>query len=124
MSVNMTMDGRIDIEPPIHLTAALSGSRHNAANHKGRPATIPADLVFDIETDPVTGQQIITGLVPAVSFGRKVGSPYAEIEHLMAAHGCGRVFSGTLDITDDEGSTSEITVKDGHVEWSDWEDPQ
>ncbi|MEU6712980.1 hypothetical protein ABZ897_15980 [Nonomuraea sp. NPDC046802] len=120
MSTSMIIDGRIDIEPSIPLGMLPADSPHNPANHQGRPANNPVDLVFDVETNPVTGQQFVTGLVPAVTFGRKLGSPYAEIMDLIAEYGLGCAFSGTLGVADDEGGTSEIVVKDGSVEWSDW----
>jgi hypothetical protein len=118
----MTIDGRIDIQPPIPLNRLLSRNPHNPARHQN-PATIPVDLLFDVEPNPVTGQQLITGLVPAVDFGRKVGSPYMEIKDLIAEHGQGRTFSGTLNLEDEDGGTSEITVNDGRVEWSAWTYP-
>ncbi|MEV0996834.1 hypothetical protein [Nonomuraea sp. NPDC050202] len=123
MSTSMTMDGRIDIEPSIPLTAARSRSDHNPEKYQGSRAGVPVDLVFDIEANPVTGWKMIVGLVPAMDYGRKLGSPYAEIQDLMATCGEGREFSGTLHIRDDEGGTSEITVEGGRVEWSDWEYP-
>ncbi|MGA4995885.1 hypothetical protein [Nonomuraea bangladeshensis] len=123
MSTDMSIDGRIAIRPSIPLGMLPADSRHNPANHQGSPAAILVDLVFDIETDAM-GRQFVTGLVPAVTFGRKLGNPCAEIEHLIHEYGQGCTFSGTLRIYSREDGTSRIVVEDGRVEWTDWEEPQ
>ncbi|WP_157254841.1 DUF6205 family protein [Nonomuraea typhae] len=123
MSADSFIDGQIDIEPPIPLSDIPANSPHLASNHHGFYALNPlVEVVFELDTDPDTGQRAAIALVPAVTYGRKLGNPAAEIQDIIDAHGSGRIFSGELDVETVGGGRPDycrVIIRDGRAVWDD-----
>ncbi|MBG0818755.1 hypothetical protein [Planomonospora sp. ID82291] len=111
MGVYYTFEGYFTFDIPLPLSKIPSDSPHLPTLYPDDTLLFPVDLLFDLETDPDTGEVTAIALVPGHREPVKFPNIATEVRALLDAYGAEHPISGSITMCGDEaGAVTTVSV--------------